>query len=333
MLEAGWAIDDLVRLDGLVEGRGLISRMLMASSMNRHAILMVLAHRHGDRIQRARDADEGDEGLAKVLRRERAREIVTYALGAPSDGLLGALRRLDGPPLSVRAYVRLRALFMQPENRRKAEALQRVSQPVTEKMLRVLDALDPRWVHAETLARIETYADAIAFNRAVNFAMSVGATEQAIADAIACLQPSSTLARLVERFVRRASADQFPRHPIENDDDDIRRLLTVRDFISEGRAQSNCLAKKIEDALVGRAAYAVFRGSVTLELRPLSGGFGWVLWQVHFPSNKPGPKAIMDAAAAKCSTLGIPHVDLDVGMDRLRQYRRFVAPKHWEWAD
>lgn len=47
-------------------------------------------------------------------------------------------------------------------------------------------------------------------------------------------------------------------------------------------------------------------------------------------STKRFPK--LNAIQAYCSAAGIPHVDVEYGMDQLRQYRRFVAPNRWEWA-
>jgi hypothetical protein len=276
--------------------------------------------------------EDCDAELANVLRRERARVVIEHVFGSVEDGLLGALGRLGTEPLpSPGSYAGLHALFRRAEDRKKGDALQHVGQ-ITGMMLRVLDALDPRWVHRETLTRIETTADAIVFNHAVAFAQRVcsRATDEAVADAIARLQPTSTLIGLVQRFVRRA--DNFPAHPIQGDGE-VRPFNLAADFLGAARAYRNCLSEKIEVALVGRAAFAEFRREAILELRPLADGFGWMLWEVHVARNMPVPSGIKQAAEAKCASLGIPRVDADAGIDRLRQYRRFIAPKHWEWAD
>lgn len=259
MLEAGWAIDDLVRLDGLAEGRGLLSRVLTGSPAIRHTTFLVLSRRHHDRLAGAVTDEESDTALANALRRERARAIIEHVFGTAEDGLLGALARLGGEPLSSPgSYARLHALFRRVEDRHKGKALQHVGQ-ITGKMLRVIDALDARWVHPETLTRIETMAEAIMFNRAVAFAQAVcsRATDEAIAGDIARLQPTSTLVGLVQRFVRRA--DRFPPHPIQGDSE-VRPFNSVPDFLAASRAFRNCLSQKIEVALVGRAAFAEFRG-------------------------------------------------------------------------
>ena len=164
----GWATADLVRLEAL--SPGLISRVLTVSPATRHAIFLVLARRHHDRLAGVQADDEVDAALANVLRRERARAIIEHAFGAAEDGLIGALARLGAEPLSSPgSYARLHSLFRRAEDRHKGEALQHVGQ-ITGKMLRVIDALDARWVHRETLTRIETMAGAITFNRAVAFA-------------------------------------------------------------------------------------------------------------------------------------------------------------------
>lgn len=325
----GWATGDLVRLE--VHSPGLISRVLTVSPMTRHAIFLVLAQRHHNRVCGDFGAMDDNAVLAPVLRRERARVIIEHAFGCVDQGLLGALARLDGPLATPGAYARLHALFRRGELRRKAEALQHVGR-INDKMLRVLDALDSRWVHCETLKRIETPAEAIGFSRAVAFAQSVcsRATNEAVVEAISRLQPTSTLAGLVQRFVRRA--DRFPAHPVEADSE-IRPLDTVRLIVGAARAYRNCLVTKIEEVLVGRVAYAEFRNEAICELRPLANGYGWVVWDVHVPRNESVPPAIRHAAESKCVALGIPHIDGDAGVDRLRQYRRFIAPKHWEWAD
>jgi hypothetical protein len=326
----GWATADLVRLDAL--SPGLISRVLTVSPATRHAIFLVLAHRHHSGFAEGAKGEEGDITLATILRRERARTVIKYAVGSAGDGLLGALARLGAAPLSSpSSYVRLLALFGRVEDRHKGEALQHVGE-ITDRMLRVLDALDPRWVHRETLTRIETMVEAVMFNRAVAFAQSVcsRATDEAVVGAIARLQPTSTLVGLVQRFVRRA--DCFPKHPIQGDDE-VRPFNAVGDFLGAARAYRNCLSDKIEVALVGRGAFAEFRREAILELRPLSDGFGWMLKDVHIARNLPVPWAIKQAAEAKCASLGIPYVDENAGMDRLRQYRRFVVPNNWEWAD
>ena len=323
----GWATADLVRLEAV--SPGVISRVLTVPPAIRHAIFLVLARRHHDRLAGVQADEDNDTALADVLRRERARVVIEHVFGAAEDGLLGALARLGAEPLSPGSYARLHSLFRRDEHRHKGEALRHVGQ-ITGKMLRVIDALDARWVHRETLTRIETTVEAIVFNRAVAFAQSAcsRATDEAVADAIAHLQPTSTLVGLVQRFVRRA--DCFPPHPIQGDSE-VRPFNAVPDFLGAARAYRNCLAQKIEVALVGRAAFAEFRGEAILELRPLSNGFGWMLAEVHVARNMPVPSALKQAAEAKCTALGIPHVDADAGMDRLRQYRRFVSPKHWEW--
>lgn len=326
-----WGVADLVRMDRLEPG--VIARVLTASPMRRQAIFMAIANRTF--ASKASHCDERDARLAGVLCRERAREIVRHALGTLPNGLLGALERLGEVPLaSPRSYARLFALFVDERQRRKAEALKYVGR-ITEPMLRILDVLDPRWIHTKTLERLESPVEAVTFNRALGFAQAVStkATDEAVAAAIAQLPAETTLAALVKSFVRRA--DRFPDHPVKTDDgSELRALTTVRDFVVLGRGFHNCLAEKIDGALVGRAAYAVFQGKAILEFRPLSDGHGWILWEVHSPHNEMSPRGLLEAAANACTEIGIPHIHGLYERDMLAAYRRFTEPGiKFNWPD
>jgi hypothetical protein len=329
MLEAsdkllGWATDSLVELDPLAPG--LIGRVLTASPKSRQAIYTVLASRlliaeHNDAFGRV---DEGDDAnLAFILREGRPREILELVFGRVPDGWLGALERLGGQPMDgLHAYVKLHTIFANPRHRQKAEALRHVGQ-ITEKMLMILDALDERWVHAETLKRLPNIVAAKDFNRAVAFAQSVSlkATDEAVATAIGRLTPTASLAVVVNRFVRRA--DRFPLHPVTGDDE-ICPLTSARDFIECGRRYRNCLSIKLDEALAGQVAFAEFRRECIVEFRPLSLGKGWLLEHIHVARNGFVSSELAKAAEAKCEAIGIPHVDgRDSGED-WRRYRRFI---------
>lgn len=320
----GWTTDSLVQLDPLAPG--LISRVLTASPKSRQAIFTVLASRllmaeHNDPFGRVDDGD--DANLAFVLREGRPREILDFAFGGVPDGWLGALERLGGQPMNrLNAYVKLHTFFANPRHRQKAEALRHVGQ-ITEKMLMVLDVLDERWVHAETLKRLPNIVATKDFNRAVAFAQSVSsrATDEAVAAAIGRLAPTASLAIVVSRFVRRA--DRFPPQPVTGDDE-IRPLTSARDFIECGRRYRNCLATMLDETLAGQVAFAEFRGEAIVEFRPLSLGRGWLLKHIHVARNGLVCSELAKAAEAKCDALGIPHLDQrDNGEDWCR-YRRFA---------
>lgn len=323
----GWATHDLVRLDSLPEGRGLLSRVLTVSPMRRQAIFMALAHRREASAGEAEPSPEAETALAGVLQRERAREIIEHVIGAVPEGLLGALERIDKPFASPSSYVRLYQFFAHTEHRSKAEALQYLGE-ITEPLLRVLDALDPRWLHVETLRRIDNAVEARDFNRAVAFAQRVSssATDDAVAGAIARLPPTSSLAGLVQRFVRRA--DHLPDHPVEATDD-IRPLVTPRDLIEAGRRYHNCLPTKVEEVVIGRVAYAEFRRQCIVEFRPLTGAAGWVVWEVHGPRNEPVGAPIAAAAFDACLMQGISRVDQGRSIADWGAYRRFTRQIDW----
>lgn len=321
----GWGTDLLVDLDALAPG--LISRVITAAPQRRQAIFSVLASRvviaeHDAAMRREEDADERFK-LAHVLRGERARDILAFAFREVPDGWLGALERLGGRPLQTpRSYLRLQAVFARPANRKKAEALRYVG-TITESMLRVVDALDERWLHCEVLNRVESSVAAQDFNRAVAFAQSVctRATDAAVVEAISRLPPHGSLANLVSRYVRRA--DRFPDHPLDHDDE-VRPLASTRDIIEVARRYRNCLAAKIDDVLVGRVAFAEFRVACVLEFRPLSHRCGWVLWDIHVPHNATVPKSLSDEAMEACANRGIPHLTHGTAGEDWRRYRRFL---------
>jgi hypothetical protein len=325
----GWATDSLVQLDPLAPG--LISRVLTASPRSRQAIFTVLATRlliaqHDNAFGRTDDGDNAN--LALVLRDGRARDILDFAFGEVAEGWPGALERLGGQPLSsLSAYVKLHAIFANPKHRKKAEALRHVGQ-INEKTLHILEVLDGRWVHGEVLKRLPHPADAKDFNQAMAFAQSVSskATDEAAIAAFDRLAPTVPLAAVVNRFVRRA--DRFPPHPVDGDDE-IRPLASPRDFIEAGRRYRNCLATKLDEALAGQAAFAEFRRVCIIEFRPLTLSKGWLLHEVHVARNGFVDADLNAAAQAKCSSLGIPHLDgRDSGED-WRRYRRLVRNGGW----
>ena len=325
----GWTTDSLVQLDPLAPG--LISRVLTASPKSRQAIFTVLASRlliaeHNDAFGRVDDGD--DANLAFVLREGRPREILDFAFGRVADGWLGALERLGGQPMNgLHAYVKLHTIFANPRHRQKAEALRHVGQ-ITEKMLMVLDALDERWVHAETLKRLPNIVAAKDFNRAVVFAQSVSsrATDEAVVAAIGRLAPASPLSVVVSRFVRRA--DRFPLHPVTGDEE-IRPLTSARDFIECGRRYRNCLVTKLDEALAGQVAFAEFQRECIVEVRPLSLDRGWLLQHVHVARNGLVSSELAKAVEAKCEAVGIPYVDQRDSGEDWRRYRRFVRNGGW----
>lgn len=320
----GYATGSLVRLDA--HAPGLISRVLTASPLSRQAIFSVIATRlliieHNDAFGRVDDGDEVN--LAFVLRQGRAREILGYAFGEVPIGWLGALARLGGQPMQQpHSYVKLHSLFANPKHRTRAEALRHVGQ-IGEKTLSVLDALDDRWVHGEALKRLPSVVAAKDFNRAVAFAQAVSskATDEAVAAAIARLEPDQRLSAVINRFVRRA--DRFPPHPVDGDDE-IRPLTSVRDFIAAGRRYRNCLTSMFDEALAAQVAFAEFRREAIVEFRPLTLGRGWLLHDVHVERNGPVAPELRSAAELKCGALGIPHLDERNDGEDWRRYRRFV---------
>jgi hypothetical protein len=248
------------------------------------------------------------------------------------DGGVGAF---DTPSLaSAHAYVQLHLIFADPRHRAKAELLTATGL-VTERKLVVLGALDPRWVLRGVLERIDSGIAANEANRALRWVQSVcsTATDEVLARAIERLPPDKSLADLVNRYVRRA--DRFPPHPAKADRD-IRPIVTARDFVDAGLRHRNCLGDRIEDALMGRAAYAEFRGEAVIEFRPLANDYGWVLHDVHGHRNASVAADVKAAVRAKCLEIGIPYIDDSDHVPDLTRLCRFLRgqaqPAHRDFA-
>lgn len=323
----GWATAALVRLDD--EAPGLIARTLTAAPLRRQSIFAALAAREEKVGLIGANDDLLPHSFAEVVRHGRAKDILRHGFGDVPDGLSGLLTQVGERPLPrAKDYLTLYD-FLTGDDMRGAEAL-RASGRITCRKLEVLLALDPRWRHTHTLDRIDSGTEAITFNAAVEFVQSVcsRATDEAIAQAIAQMRPTSTLPRLLDRFVRRA--DRLPPHPVPAGDNELRPLTTMRDHLEAARKYRNCLASKIGQVAAGRIAIAEFRGECLLEFRPLTSSSGWMFWLCHGPRNGPVPISTLNAAAAKCDVLGIPRQDEDAGGSGWRNYRRFTQEMDWD---
>lgn len=322
----GWATGALVRLDD--QTPGVIARTLTAAPARKQAIFTALALAEVKAVV----FDSGDDlippSLGEVLRHGRSMDILRYALGEVPEGLPGLLARVGDRPLPrAKDYIVIRDLLVSGDARG-ADAL-RASGRITCRKLDVLVALDGRWRHANTLERIDSGSEAMTFNAAVTFIQSVNsrATDEAVAEAIAQMRPSSTLARLLDRLLRRA--DRLPSHPVPLGDNELRPLATVRALMEAGRKYRNCLSHRLADVAAGKMAVAEYRDECLVEFRPLTLGAGWILRDVHIARNAPVPLALIADVESKCEVLGIPHIDETVGDDGWKNYRRFTQELEW----
>lgn len=320
----GWAKADLVNLDA--SAPGLISHILTTSPRRRQAIFALLAEREMARTAGQRAVDpNGDTQLATSMRLQRAREMLVTGLGPVTEGYVAALENLDvGPLPPARTYTRLREVFTDPAQRHDAALLR--TGPINDRTLTVLDALDSRWRLRGVLARVSTAMAGREVNKAMTVVQSVcsTATDEALRRSIDSLPPERSLADLVMRYTRRA--DRFPPNPVQADRD-LRPLASARDFMTIGLQFRNCLRDRIEDALAGRAAYAVYRDVAVMEFRPLANGYGWLLYEVHAPRNDFVEPDLRAAVRAKSLDVGIPYVDDGVGrVDFGRSYRALRSP-------
>jgi len=322
----GWATDALVRLDD--EAPGVLARVLTAAPQRRQAIFAALASQE----ENAGLFEAGDDlfptSFAEVIRHGRSGDILRRAFGHVPEGLSGMLAQIGERPLPrAKDYIALRDLLAD-DDVRAADAL-RGSGRITCRKLEVINALDHRWRHANTLERIDSGVEALKFNQAISFVQSLNlkATDEAVAGAIALMRPTSTLARLLDRFLRRA--DRLPSHPIAAGDNELRPLLTIRTVLDAGRRYRNCLRHRLADVAVGRMALAEFRGECLVELRPLTAGAGWLLRDVHIERNRPVPLSLFADVEAKCDEIGIPRINEAGGGDGRSSYRHFTKELEW----
>lgn len=321
----GWATDALIRLDD--ETSGLIARTLTAAPARKQAIFAALAVAE----EKAGVFGSGDDlllpSLGEVLRHGRAIDILRHALGDVPVGLPGLLARVGDRPLPrAKDYLSLRDLAASTDPRG-ADALRQGGR-ITFRKLEVLAALDARWRHVNTLERLDTNSEALTFNAAVAFIQSVNskATDEALAEAIAQMRPSSTLARLLDRLLRRA--DRLPPHPVPDGTNELVPLASMRALLEAGRKYRNCLSHRLSDVAAGRMAVGEFRGEWLVEFRPLSLGAGWMLRDVHGHRNGPVPLAVVGDVEAKCDQIGVPHI-VEAAGGNWKSYRRFTGELEW----
>lgn len=322
----GWATNALVKLDD--EAPGVLSRVLTAAPARRQAIFAALAVRE----ERVGVVDVGDDlfpaSFADVVRHGRAGNILRRAFGTVPEGLPGLLKQVGERPLPrPKDYIALHDLLA-GDDLRGVDAL-RGSGRITCRKLEVLLALEPLWRHTNTLDRIDTVGEAVAFNRAVGFVQSVNAkaTDEVIAEAIGRMGPSSSLPKLLDRFLRRA--DRLPPHPLQSGDNELRPLTAMRDLLEAGRKYRNCLPYRLVDVAAGRMALAEFRDECLVEFRPLTAGAGWLLRDVHIERNRPVPLSLFADVEAKCDEIGIPRIDEAGGSSGWSSYRSFTRELEW----
>lgn len=323
----GWATNSLVKLDD--EAPGVIARVLTASPARRQSIFAALAVQEINGVPSGTHDDLLPMSLAEVVRHGRSSDILRHAFRDVPQGFPGLLERIGDRPLPrARDYVALRDLLISGDLRG-VNALRDTGR-ISFRKLEVLASLDPRWRHSNTLSRIDTPAEAIRFNSALEFIQAVcsRAHDEVVATAIANMAATSTLPRLLDRFVRRA--DLLPSHPISTGDNELRPFMTMRDYLDAARRYRNCLGSKLDHVAAGRLAIAEFRGEALLEFRPLTAGAGWMLWMVHGHRNSPVPCSVCEAAEQRCDLLGIPRINEAAGGSRWRNFRSFAREMDWD---
>lgn len=318
----GWAVGPLVELDDAAPG--VLARVLTAAPARRQAIFAALAHR-GTETEGEPLAD-----LAEVVRHGRPAEILRHVLENIPVGYPGLLEKIGEQPLaSANDYLILRDLCASRYTSL-ADAL-RACRRITHTTLRIVLALDRRWVHANLLSRIDTLIEANDFNCAIDCIQSVStkATDEAVAEAIARMVPQTSIARLLTRMMHRA--DRLPPHPIGDGDNELRPFAQMRDYVWAARRYRNCLADNLDRVASGAMAIAEFRDECLVEFRPLTTD-SWVVWQVHGHRNRPVPCELVAEAVAACSRRGVPGIRNPAVNPEWRSYRRVSRILDLDWA-
>ncbi len=322
----GWCTEALVKLDDAAPG--VLARVLTAAPARRQAIFAALATQEEKVGPYSADDDLFPASFGEVIRHGRSSDILRRAFGSIPEAFPTMLTQIGERPLPcAKGYIALYSILTD-NDARAADAL-RGSGRITCRKLDVLNALDPRWRHANTLERIDSGGEALMFNKAIGFIQSLNskATDEVVAGAIAAMRPTSTLARLLDRFLQRA--DQLPPHPLASGDNELRPLLSMRDLLDAGRRYRNCLRHRLADVAVGRMALAEFRGECLVEFRPLTAGVGWLLRDVHIERNRPVPLSLLADVEAKCDEIGIPRINEAGGGDGRSSYRHFTKELEW----
>ncbi len=302
----GWITQRLIAHDQ--HARGLIARVLGASTQNRQSIYAALAHEELNGI--APDTTLGQSDFDAVceramrLRNCPALEIISAVYGNVPEGFLGALARCGAEPLKPDHYQQLFEIYSTPQPA-KLNALKYVDQ-ITRAVMDVIATLAPVLLHPKVVRSTADSAAASQLNDALACVQKLNsqATNEAIQDAIRQMSEAGTISSVLMRFARRA--DQFPPQPLVGVDG-VRPLDSVPLLIAAGRKYQNCLPTHVSRALLGLVAFAEFQDETILEFRPLSNG-GWLLEDVHVEQN--GRVADADRAAAQelCAHHGIAHV-------------------------
>ncbi|SUW17463.1 hypothetical protein [Brevundimonas diminuta] len=323
----GWTLPSLLHLDD--QCHGVLARVLSAAPGRRQAIFAALAVRDIEGEIAYANEDLLPPPFAEIVRHGRSAEILRHAFGEVPQGFPGLLERVGEWPLPrPQSYIALRDLVASGEPR--SICALRDSGRITLRKLDILSSLDPRWRHANTLSRLDTPAEAVRFNAAIEFVQGVcsKADDEAIALAIANMSGTGSLPRLLHRFIRRA--DRLPANPVPAGDVELRPFTSMREYLDAARRYRNCLASKLDQVAAGRFAIAEFKDQALLEFRSLTAGAGWMLWLVHGPRNGPTPLKVYEEAEAKCDRLGIPRQDDNAGGSLWRSYRHFSQALDWD---
>ncbi len=250
-------------------------------------------------------------GRALVVLRPKA---ILDCLGPETspDGLLGVLTRLGvdvaGPP---ERYRELRQVFASRDllDRKRARVLTQIEGDLSGERIAIVLALVPDLLHPAIASKLSHASDAARLNGAFAHiqAHCSAATAPAMRHSLGQIGSKS-----VERWLSEWAArfDRLPDFDLQlpSDGPELSVLGTGSALQDAGRRFRNCLAERIPDVLTGRRVYLEHAPEsrherVVVELRRTS--LGWLLEDLHGPSNRRVPKAVASAITIKLARAGV----------------------------
>lgn len=298
-VHSGWGLDQIVQIDDAAPG--FLARVCRARLQWRQALWACLAAGgagNGETVFRL----TGDDGwltaslrplmteFAAVAPKASSRDLIEASYGSCPDGLLGALRKLQGQPFGVPEFYRLlHQLFASddPLDRRRRGALEQCSTLDERRLEAVLAMTDPGLLVPGVVNCLDGEEAVRRFERdvAVVRRLCSWATDDAIKDAVAKARERSSRPFLAAML---SKADRlFPEvHPCDADPDLERfPIAKAREIGQEFR---NCLGadRILPQAASGVWAMIAWRGAeLLIETRMLECG-SWAVHRVHAAGNQ-----------------------------------------------
>lgn len=243
--------------------------------------------------------------LALTLLNMSPQEIVAASYRSVGDGLMGALGRVGYEPLgTANAYPRLNALLAGRSDRRRVHALRHGGR-IHDRLLDVVERLDPALLHPNVVRRIRTVTHAEQVNETLRLVQQVNsaATSEAIWKSSSDLGDGTGLTDWLRRFLLKC--DRFPDSPLGIGDAELVALRSGPELEDAGHRYSNCLATKVLQVLSGRVyfyEFTVLPGAIVSFHRLACGT--WLMTKAYGRRNARVSREMADQIRAKVQMLG-----------------------------